>query len=92
MRKKSQTNKEKKVKFILADFTLANSNLLLGESLPRRCSVVEQASINVCAITLRQASTVDVLFMSKMKSGFFMKFTQNRRGRLKSRQKEQVLI
>lgn len=62
--------------------TFAKSNLLLGESLPKRCSVVEHESMNVCAITLRHASTVTVLLISNMKSGFFMKFTQKRNGKL----------
>lgn len=62
--------------------TLANNNLLEGESFPSLCSVVEQASIKVCAITDKHESTVVVLLMSKIKSGFFIKFTQNRKGRL----------
>lgn len=57
--------------------TLANNSLFDGESLPKRCSAVEQASMKVWAITLKHASTVGVLLMSNIKSGFFMKFTQN---------------
>lgn len=61
----------------MSEFTFANNSLLDGESFPSRCSAVEQASMNVCAITLKHASTVGVLLMSNMKSGFLMKFTQN---------------
>lgn len=69
--------------FFIESLTLANKSLLDGESLPSRCSVVEHASMKVCAITLRQASAVAVLLISKMKSGFLIKFTQNLSGRLK---------
>lgn len=68
--------------------TLAKSSLLLGESLPNRCSVVEHESMNVWAITLKHASTVVVLLMSNMKSGFLMKFTQNRNGKLETQEKK----
>lgn len=63
--------------------TFAKRSLLLGESFPKRCSVVAHASMNVCAMTLKQASTVGVLLISKMKSGFLIKLTQNRKGKLK---------
>ena len=62
--------------------SLANKSLFDGESLVRRCSEDEQASINVWAITDNEASTVGVLLTSKTKSGFLMKFTQNLRGKL----------
>ena len=37
---------------------------------------------------VRQASTVADLWMSNTKSGFFIRFTQNRRGRLEEGQGE----
>src|SRR5690625_4129216 len=61
--------------------SLANSSLLEGESLPSRWSDDEHESIRVCAITDRFESTVGVLWMSTMKLGFLMKFTQKRSGR-----------
>ncbi len=43
--------------------------------------------MNVCAMTERQESTDGVLLMSKMKSGFLMKLTQNLSGKLKKKHK-----
>jgi len=48
---------------------------------PNLCSEVEHASIRVCAITDRLESSVGVLHTSSMKSGFFMKLTQNLSGK-----------
>lgn len=62
--------------------SFANNNLFEGESFPSLWSEVEQESIKVCAITDKQESTVGVLSISNMKSGFFIKFTQNLNGRL----------
>lgn len=62
--------------------SFAKSNLFEGESLPSLWSEVEHESINVWAITDKHESTVGVLSMSNMKSGFLMKFTQNLNGRL----------
>ena len=61
--------------------SLANNSLLDGESFPSLCSELEQASINVCAITPNDASTVIVLLISNIKSGFLIKFTQNLKGK-----------
>lgn len=77
-----QKLKKSKIENQIFLLTFAKSSLLLGESFPRRCSVVEHESMNVCAMTLKHASTVTVLLMSKIKSGFLMKFTQNRNGKL----------
>lgn len=62
--------------------SFAKRSLFEGESLPSLWSEVEHESINVWAITDKQESTVAVLSISNMKSGFFMKFTQNLNGRL----------
>ena len=64
--------------------SLAYRSLLDGESLPSRCSLCEQASMNVCPTTVRQESTMLVLWTSKAKSGFLMMFTQNLSGRLQN--------
>lgn len=62
--------------------SFAKRSLFEGESLPSLWSEVEHESINVWAITDKHESTVVVLSISNMKSGFFMKFTQNLNGRL----------
>ena len=61
--------------------SLANKSLFEGESFPRRCSVVEQASIRVWAMTDRQESMAAGFWMSSKKSGFCIKLTQNRNGK-----------
>lgn len=74
--------------------SLAYSSLVEGESLPRRCSEVEQESIKVCATTDRQASVMLLLWMSNTNWGFLITFTQKRRGRLhisKERERESDL-
>lgn len=63
--------------------SLANSSLLDGESLPSLWSFIEHESINVWAITDKHESTVGVLLISNMKSGFLIKFTQNLNGKLR---------
>lgn len=50
--------------------------------MPSLCSDVEQESMKVCATTDRQASVMLLLWMSKTNCGFFITFTQKRRGRL----------
>lgn len=62
--------------------SLAYSSLLEGESLPRRCSEVEQESMKVWATTDRQASVMLFLWMSNTNWGFLITFTQKRSGRL----------
>ena len=53
-----------------------------GVSLVYFISAVEVASMYACAITVRQESTVADLLISNTKSGFFIKLTQKRRGKL----------
>lgn len=74
------TYKLRNIRLILR--TLANSNLLEGESFPNLCSVVEHESMKVWAMTDRHESRVAVLFISNIKSGFLIKLTQNLSGRL----------
>ena len=62
--------------------SFANRSLLDGESFPSLCSEVEQASMKVWAMTDKQESTVGLLLISRMKSGFLMKLTQKRNGKL----------
>lgn len=52
------------------------------------CSVLVQASMKVCAMTDKEASTTSWTWTSKMKWGFFSMFTQNLRGRLQSKEKD----
>lgn len=51
------------------------------------CSVLVQASMKVCAITDKEASTTSWTWTSKMKWGFFKMFTQNLSGKLWRRQR-----
>lgn len=48
---------------------------------PNLWSDVEQLSINVCATTDKHESTMLDLCISKIKFGFFIRLTQNLRGR-----------
>lgn len=59
-----------------------------GESLPRRCSEVEQESMKVWATTDKQASVMLLLWMSNTNWGFLITFTQKRSGKLQMLKKK----
>lgn len=60
-----------------------------GESLPRRCSDVEHESMKVWATTDKHASVILLLCISNTNCGFLITFTQNRKGKLRKRVREQ---
>jgi hypothetical protein len=67
-------------------------NTLHSDILPSLWSDVEQESMNVCATTERQESTILDLWISNTKFGFFIKLTQNRRGKLEKKLIQKIIL